>query len=83
MMALRPELVREPRPHRDGITAAPASPSFYPPVRVETHGSWQAINGFTDSPSLASAEAGQRYVEAAVAAVAQSLKDFHAATSPQ
>lgn len=83
MMALRPELVREPRPHRDGVTPASASSSFYPPVRVETHGSWQAINGFTDSPSLASVEAGQRYVEAAVGAVAQSLKDFHAATLPQ
>ena len=79
MMALRPELVREPRPHRDNIGGSTAD-SFYPAMRVEQHGSWQAINGYTDSPDMADAERGQRYVEAAVGAVANTLKEFYAAT---
>lgn len=81
IMALQPDLVVEPRPSRDD------DPSLIDPVeltsrlRVERHDAWQRFDGYTDSPATASAEAGQRYVEAAVKAVAEVLERFQRATS--
>ena len=78
MMALRPELVREPRPHREPKTASgPLSP--YSAVRIERHGSWQAMNGHTDSPDLADAERGKAYLAAAVGAVSKAFIRFYQA----
>ncbi len=79
MMALHPELVREPRPHRDNITGSNPR-SFYAPYRMEKHGSWQDINGYTDSPDMGDAERGKRYIEAAVQAVAAALVEFYKRT---
>ena len=76
MLALRPELVQEPRPHRD-LPAAPPAPRPYPAVRAEHHGSWQAIDGHSDSPDLADAERGKRYLGAAVDAIAAAFVDFY------
>jgi creatinine amidohydrolase len=79
VLALQPHLVREPRPSRPD--AGPGDPrSFYPPVRVERHGSWQEIDGYSDSPAKATAEHGQRFLEIAIAAVARALTDFYSAT---
>lgn len=79
MLALRPELVREPRPHRDA--AAGADPrSSSPPVRLETHGSWQQIDGYSDSPDRGSAERGRAFLEAIVESVGRALIEFDAAT---
>ena len=79
VLALRPELVREPRPHRDGAPPA-ASSTFAPPVRVERHGSWQEIDGYTDSPDRATAERGDAFLAIAAEAVARVLVEFHRAT---
>ena len=77
ILALRPELVHEPRPHRD--LAAPVVHSAASPYRANLHGSWQRINGFTDSPDLADAAQGQRYLDAVVAGVARALVEFYRA----
>ncbi len=57
VMALRPELVKEPRPHRDGNHAV-SPESGFSLSRRERHGSWQEIDGYSDSPDLATAEKG-------------------------
>lgn len=76
MMALRPELVREPRPHHDDPADSDAR-SFSAPYRAELHGAWQRMNGYTDSPDQADAERGQRYLEAIIQATAQALVEFY------
>lgn len=76
MMALRPELVREPRPKRE-LPAAAAPQRPYSAVRVERHGSWRAINGHSDSPDLADAERGKQYLATAVGAVAEAFVEFY------
>jgi creatinine amidohydrolase len=78
ILALRPELVREPRPHRDN--PADTEPRRHSPYRAELHGAWQNIQGYSDSPDQADAERGQRYLAAAVHAVAQALIEFYRAT---
>jgi creatinine amidohydrolase len=76
VMALRPELVGEPRPHRDQETdAGPSSSSTV--VRSEFHGYWERIDGFTDSPVRADAERGRVYVDAIVPAVAAAVAKFY------
>jgi hypothetical protein len=78
MLALRPELVTEPRPHR--ATFAPTDPrGAGAPYRAEHHASWQRIEGYTDSPDRGQAEHGQRYLVAIVPAVAQALVEFYRA----
>jgi creatinine amidohydrolase len=75
IMALRPDLVANPLPHR---TAEQLTQTAIPPApfRAERHGFWQSIGGFTDSPDQASAEQGQRWLEIIVAAVAAELVRF-------
>jgi creatinine amidohydrolase len=75
MLALHPQLVREPRPHRD----APAGvhPRGFQPYRAELHGAWQRIDGYTDSPDQASVELGQRYIAIIVSEVARALVEFY------
>jgi creatinine amidohydrolase len=75
IMALRPELVREPRPHRDA--PADSDPRGLSPYRAELHSAWQQIQGYTDSPDQADARRGERYLAAIVGAVAQALVDFY------
>ena len=79
VMALRPELVREPRPHRDNVKGSNPR-SFYTAYRSEKHGSWQAMDGFTDSPDLGDPARGKRYLAAAVHAVAEAFKEFYEAS---
>jgi creatinine amidohydrolase len=76
MLAMRPELVVHPLPHRD----QPGSTDprrFGADLRAEHAGSWQAIDGFGDSPDLASAELGRRWLDVSADAVAASLAAFH------
>jgi creatinine amidohydrolase len=75
IMALRPELVANPLPHR---TAEELARTTFPrtPFRTERHGFWQSIDGYTDSPDQASAEQGQRLLEIIVAAVAAEFISF-------
>jgi creatinine amidohydrolase len=76
VMALRPDLVREPRPHRDGDHAVDPR-TFALPVRVESHGWWQRTDGFTDSPDGGSAERGRAYMAAVAEAVGRFLVEFY------
>jgi creatinine amidohydrolase len=75
IMALHPDLVIKPLPHRaaEELARTTIPPS---PFRAERHGFWQGIDGFTDSPDQASAERGQRLLEIIVAAVAAALVRF-------
>jgi creatinine amidohydrolase len=75
VLALRPDLVVEPRPHRD-LPAGTGEPRMTSPFRAEHHGSWQAMDGFTDSPDLGSAEIGEQALELTVAAVAAAFVSF-------
>ncbi len=79
MLALRPDLVREPRPHRDAPRGSDPR-SFYSPYRVELHDSWQSIDGFTDSPDQARADTGERYLATIVASTARALIEFYRMT---
>lgn len=79
VMALRPDLIREPRPHRDNVPDADQR-GFARPVRIETHGSWQSFDGYTDTPAKATAERGQTYLEAAAQSVGDALVSFYQAT---
>ncbi len=76
MMALRPELVREPRPHRDEVGSTNPR-GFATSYRAEKHGSWQDMDGYTDSPDLADAERGKKYLDAVVQAVAKAFVEFY------
>jgi len=78
ILALRPDLVRSPLPHRDETPAA-APPPVTAPFRGELHGIWQRIDGFSDSPDRAAAAHGHEYLEAAIAAVATSYVQFYRA----
>ena len=78
VLALRPELVREPRPRRDDATGSDPRPIRT--YRAEFHGNWQTFDGYTDSPARATAEQGRAYLEAASRAVGEALVEFYAAT---
>jgi creatinine amidohydrolase len=75
IMALHPDLVSNPLPHR---TAEELARTTVPPApfRAERHGFWQSIDGFTDSPDQANAERGQQLLEIIVVAVAAALVSF-------
>jgi creatinine amidohydrolase len=77
VLHLRPELVREPRPSREG-DAWPVARGTDPGYRLEINGSWQTIDGFTDSPALATADLGAAAIEAVAGAVADALAEFAA-----
>lgn len=79
VLALRPELVQEPRPHRDGDHSV-GDRSGFPPYRLERHGSWQEIDGYGDSPDLGTAEHGDRYLRTVVAEISRVLIEFYEAT---
>jgi creatinine amidohydrolase len=74
MLALRPELVREPRPHRDAPEGSSAR--GYSPYRAELHGAWQRIDGYTDSPDRADARLGAELRDLIVRDVARALAEF-------
>jgi creatinine amidohydrolase len=79
LLALRPELVREPRPGRTygpGLDPRPFAASY----RVEEQGFWSSFDGFTDSPETGRAEHGQAYLASAIAAVSEAFLEFHAGT---
>jgi creatinine amidohydrolase len=76
MLALRPDLPPGPLPHRD------PAPDTGPlrrtaPWRTELHGFWKQIDGYTDSPSQATAAKGRRFFAAITGAVAQAFISFY------
>jgi creatinine amidohydrolase len=78
MMAMAVHLVRKPAPHRTDYPMV--IPPFRSHYRQEIHGSWEAIDGFTDSPDDATAELGASFLSIAVAKVAADLASFYAST---
>jgi creatinine amidohydrolase len=69
VLALRPDAVVETLPHRDEAEIARLRrPSGL--IRIESQANWTGIDGYTDSPHAASAEAGRDYLDLIVAAVA-------------
>ena len=75
VLALRPELVREPRPHRDNPAGSDPR-SFTSPYRAELHGAWQQIEGYTDSPDRATVQQGEAYLATIVGEVTRALREF-------
>ena len=75
LLAMRPELVTAPLPHRDrpGSTDPRRFGGLH---RAERHGFWQGIEGFTDSPDLGDADRGRLYLDVAAKAVAEQLVAF-------
>jgi creatinine amidohydrolase len=76
MLALRPDLVATPLPRREGVTGTDPR-GLTSPYRAEIHGSWQEINGYTDSPDRADADTGTTYLSVAAQAVAAALVEFY------
>lgn len=75
ILALRPDLVGHPLPHRDDAELARvAMPRT--PYRTERAGFWEDIDGYTDSPDQASAGLGQRLLETVVPPVADAFASF-------
>ena len=79
VLALRPELVHEPRPHRDQFPVSDPR-GFAAAYRTETPDAWLRIDGYSDSPDRGTAELGLRYLNLAVEAVASALLEFAQAT---
>ena len=75
VLALEPSLVRNPRPHRPGWVSSVGSIDV--PVRVERPGSWEATDGFTDSPAAASEGLGHTFLSVGIDAVAAAMIDFY------
>lgn len=75
VLALDASLVRSPRPHRPAWDGSIGSIDV--PVRVERPGSWQATEGFTDSPSAASEELGGTFLRIGIDAVAAAMIHFY------
>jgi creatinine amidohydrolase len=77
VLALRPELIREPRPHRDDFgTTLSSAPNY----RLERHGSWQEIDGYTDSPDQGTADLGRLYLTTVADAVGRAMVEFYVTT---
>ncbi len=76
MMALRPDLVPADRPHRDEFAESDPR-NFHHAYRHERHGSWQEIDGYTDSPDLATAERGERDRKVIIEALAKAFGEFY------
>ncbi|MEI7771995.1 MAG: hypothetical protein WCI67_18525, partial [Chloroflexales bacterium] len=79
-VAVRARLAHQVGPQRDA--PADTDPRGRSPYRAEQHGSWQRMEGYTDSPDQATAERGQRYLAAIIPAVARALREFYQATPP-
>jgi creatinine amidohydrolase len=76
ILALQPDLVQEPRPQRPN--AAGSDPrSFSRPYRAEHHGSWQAIDGYSDSPDRGDGERGKAYLRAIAETLAAAFVEFY------
>lgn len=75
MLASQPQHVREPRLVRE---VDPFPGEVIAGVRIESAGSWQVFDGYTDFPHRATAEQGQRSLELIVHDVAAALDAFAA-----
>lgn len=76
VLSLRPDLVPAERPHRDGVFESNPS-GFHQSYRVERHGFWREIDGFTDSPDRATAEKGTLFREVVIRALSRAFVEFY------
>jgi creatinine amidohydrolase len=76
VLAMNEDLVVGPLPHRDDTGVADRR-RFLGDVRVERHGSWVEMDGWTDSPDLADQGDGTRYLRHAAAALATQFIAVH------
>jgi creatinine amidohydrolase len=76
ILSLRPELVSDSRPKRDQTEDSDPR-GFQSAWRTEQHGFWREIDGYTDSPSKATAENGAKFRALAARAVADALVAFY------
>jgi creatinine amidohydrolase len=84
IQALRPDVPLGDLPAAREKDAAPADPRrFTPLVRTEIHDFWGSIDGFSDAPTRASREAGERFVKVSVAEVARRIEALAAAPLPE
>jgi creatinine amidohydrolase len=81
VQAMRPDLVVGPLPHREALGKVERR-RFLGDLRVERHGSWTDMEGWTDSPDRATAERGAGYLDASIAALAAQFLAVHAASEP-
>ena len=78
VLSLRPDLVAAARPHRDGeFETNPAG--FHGAYRVERHGFWREIDGYTDSPDRGSADNGALFRKAVVRGLRRAFVEFYRA----
>ncbi|WP_127588695.1 creatininase family protein [Paenibacillus koleovorans] len=80
MLAMRPDLVRTdllplPRSGHRAVPADPKDPSAGP--LIQRHGSWAAIDGYSDDAGAASAERGRLLLDLISRSVADELVKFH------
>lgn len=76
VLAMRSALVVEPRPHRD-LPETSGEPRVASQFRSEHHGSWQAMDGFTDSPDLGTPEIGERALALIAESVSRAFLTFY------
>lgn len=76
VLELWPELVGDERPHREGLFGSEAT-GFHGPYLAEDPRNWARIDGYSDSPDLADADDGRRWLDAIVSGVAAGLRRFH------
>lgn len=81
MLALRESLVSGELPGREYVFDTDVK-GAYGPYRRERYGSWKEIDGYSDSPSKASAELGQLYLPVMVDAIANTLIQFFQTCCP-
>lgn len=79
VLAMRPDLVVGPLPHRENPGSTDPR-RFGADLRAEHAGSWQAIDGYGDSPDLADADLGARWLDLAAEAVAEAFIGFQRAS---
>lgn len=75
MLALHQGLVNPDRPHRDQAAGSDPRASAGP-YRTERHGSWQSIDGYTDSPANATEPLGRQYLPVLIEGIAKALIEF-------
>ena len=76
ILSLNPELVKEPIPSRASFQSSDPK-SFSRPVRVEHHGSWLKIDGYSDSPQNAEGSNGDEWLKVIVRALSKSMIQFY------
>jgi creatinine amidohydrolase len=81
VLAMNAGLVDRPLPHRASDIVAERR-RFLGDLRIERHGSWQDLDGWTDSPDLADEADGERYLRRSAEALAAQFLVVHAAARP-